>query len=177
MVAYITAASGPALRPPTLPFDDYRGLFFMGIMLSRRAADHLLRLRMWRFTTFTPPRSFMVWFLSTATIWAGIAQSVYWLVRAGRSWDWIPVRARFSAPVQTGPGAHPASYTMGTGSFPGVRRRGRGVDHPLSSSAEVKERVELYLYSPSGLLGWTLPLTLQLQFVFNLRSKIIWSNF
>ena len=23
--------------------------------------------------------------------------------------------ARFSAPVQTGPGAHPASYTMGTG--------------------------------------------------------------
>ena len=27
--------------------------------------------------------------------------------------------ARFSAPVQTGPGAYPASYTMGTGSFPG----------------------------------------------------------
>jgi TATA-binding protein-associated factor Taf7 len=27
--------------------------------------------------------------------------------------------ARFSAPVQTGPGAHPASYTMGTGSLPG----------------------------------------------------------
>jgi len=29
--------------------------------------------------------------------------------------------ARFSAPVQTGPEAHPASCTMGTGSFPGVR--------------------------------------------------------
>ena len=28
---------------------------------------------------------------------------------------------RFSAPVQTGPGAHPASCTMGTGSFPGVK--------------------------------------------------------
>ena len=28
--------------------------------------------------------------------------------------------AKFSAPVQTGPGAHSASYTMGTGSFPGV---------------------------------------------------------
>ena len=27
--------------------------------------------------------------------------------------------ARFSAPVQTGPGSHPASCTMGTGSFPG----------------------------------------------------------
>jgi len=33
---------------------------------------------------------------------------------------------------------------------PGVKRQGRGVDHPPQSSAEVKERVELYLYSPSG---------------------------
>ena len=41
--------------------------------------------------------------------------------------------ARFSAPVQTGPGAHPASCTVGTGSFPGVKS-GRGVTltpHPL----------------------------------------------
>jgi len=29
--------------------------------------------------------------------------------------------ARFSIPVQTGPGAHPASCSMGTGSFPGVK--------------------------------------------------------
>ena len=34
--------------------------------------------------------------------------------------------ARFSAAVQTGPGAHPSSYTVGTGSFPGVKY-GRGV--------------------------------------------------
>jgi hypothetical protein len=27
--------------------------------------------------------------------------------------------AKFSAPVQTGPGVHPASYTMGTASFQG----------------------------------------------------------
>jgi len=60
------------------------------------------------------------------------------------------VGARFSAPVQTGPGAHPASYAMDTESFPGVKQPGRGVDHPTPSSAEVKERVELYLYSPSG---------------------------
>jgi len=40
-------------------------------------------------------------------------------LRAGRSEDQIPVGARFSAPVQTGPGPHPASYTMGTGSFRG----------------------------------------------------------
>jgi len=40
------------------------------------------------------------------------------------------VGARFSAPVQTGPEAHPASNTMGTGTFPGIKRPGRGVDHP-----------------------------------------------
>jgi hypothetical protein len=34
---------------------------------------------------------------------------------AGRSGDRIPVGARFFTPVQTGPGAHPASYTMGPG--------------------------------------------------------------
>jgi hypothetical protein len=46
---------------------------------------------------------------------------------------------RFFAHVQTGPGAHPASCTMGTGSFPGVKRPGRGADHPPPSSAEVKK--------------------------------------
>ena len=41
--------------------------------------------------------------------------------------------ARFSAPVHTSPGAHPASCTMGAGSIPGVNS-GRGVTltpHPL----------------------------------------------
>jgi hypothetical protein len=74
-------------------------------------------------------------------------------LRARGSGDRIPVGARFSAAVQTGHGAHPASYTMGTGSFPGVMRPGRGVDHPPPSSAKVKERVQLYLYSPLGLRG------------------------
>ena len=48
--------------------------------------------------------------------------------------------ARFSAPVQTGPGAHPASCTMGTGSFPrGNVRPGRAADPSPPSSAEVLE--------------------------------------
>jgi hypothetical protein len=68
--------------------------------------------------------------------------------RVGRSGDRIPMGAKFSAPVQTGPGAHPAFYTMGTGSFPGIKRQERCVDHPHPSSAEVKERVEVYLYTP-----------------------------
>jgi len=61
--------------------------------------------------------------------------------------------ARFSSPLQTGPGADPASYTMGTGPFPGVKRLGRGVDHSTTSGAEVKEIVELYLYSLLSLRG------------------------
>ena len=51
-------------------------------------------------------------------------------VGIGRSGDRLLVGARFSKPVQTGPGAHPASYTTVTGSFPGVKRPGRDVEHP-----------------------------------------------
>jgi hypothetical protein len=53
-------------------------------------------------------------------------------------------------PFQTGPGAHPASYTMGTGTFHGVKRPGRDVDHPTPSSTKVKESVGPYLYIPCG---------------------------
>ena len=56
--------------------------------------------------------------------------------------------ARFSAPVRRVPGAHTASYTMGTGSFPGVKRPGRGVDQQPPSSTEAEGRVELYIYTP-----------------------------
>ena len=45
-------------------------------------------------------------------------------LRAEQSGDRIPVGVRFTAPVQTGPGAHPASYTMGAGSFPGGKTAG-----------------------------------------------------
>jgi len=60
------------------------------------------------------------------------------------------VEARFPASVQTAPGAHPASYTMGTGYFPGLMRPSRGVDHPPPYSPEFKETVELYIYPTSG---------------------------
>ena len=86
-----------------------------------------------------------------------------------------PVGARFSAPVQTGPGSHPASCTMGTRSFPGVNC-GRGVlltAHPLLVPRSWKSRaipllhlwavrpvqslsactVQLYLHSPYGPYG------------------------
>jgi len=55
------------------------------------------------------------------------------------------VEARFSALLQTGPGAHPASYTMGNWSFPGVKQPVNGTDHPPPYNATVKERIELNL--------------------------------
>ena len=56
----------------------------------------------------------------STVMWNETAQSVYrlftgWTFRGSKSCG-----ERFSAPIQTAPGAHPASYTMGTGSFPGV---------------------------------------------------------
>ena len=76
--------------------------------------------------------------------WAGIATR-YVPDGPGIEYRW---GARFSAPVQTGPGAYLAS-----GSFLGVKRPGRGVDHPPPSSAEVEGWVELYIYSIFG-LSW-----------------------
>jgi len=60
----------------------------------------------------------------------------------------FPVEARFSAPVQTDPGDHLASYNMGTGSFAGVKRLERGVDHQPPSSAEGE-----YSYTSTSFLG------------------------
>jgi hypothetical protein len=85
------------------------------------------------------------------TIWAKGRDSsvdITPTLRAGRSGDRIPAEARFSALVQTGPEAHPASHTMGIGSLARVNRPGRGVDHPPNLTPRF--RVELYLYSPSG---------------------------
>jgi hypothetical protein len=65
-------------------------------------------------------------------------------------------RGRFFAHVQTGPGAHPASCKMGTGSFPRVKRPGRGADHPPPSSAEVKKE---YSYTSTHPLGHCRPVT------------------
>jgi len=53
--------------------------------------------------------------------------------------------ARFSALVQTGHVAYQTSSTMGNGFIPrGVKRSGLGADQRPTSSAEVRERVELY---------------------------------
>ena len=60
-------------------------------------------------------------------------------LREGRSWDRMPVGARFSAPVQTGLGPHPAFYTLRTGSFLRIKRPESGVEHPHQITLGLKE--------------------------------------
>ena len=52
----------------------------------------------------------------------------------------------------------------------GLKHLGRGIDHPPPSSAKVKEKVELYLYSPSGTLWPVIVWTVPLLFTFVLRG-------
>ena len=56
----------------------------------------------------------------------------------------------FPHPPTQSPEVHPTSYVVGTESFQGVKWPERSVNLPPPSSAEVKERVEVYLYSHCG---------------------------
>jgi len=69
-------------------------------------------------------------------------------LRGGRPWDRGPVRAKFSAPAQTGPGAHSALYAMDIWSLPG----GVALANHHPTFEDVKERVMLWLRTPSGSL-------------------------
>ena len=60
---------------------------------------------------------------------------------------------RFSELVQTGPEAHPASCTMDTGSFPGVKRPGRGAENPPHLSSKVMKELSYTSTHPLGLSG------------------------
>ena len=92
-----------------------------------KVSEHLLRY-LWIRTAQSPQR------LATG-----------WTVRVR-----MPVTARFSAQVHTGPGAQPASYTMGTWSLLGVKRPGRGVHHQSHLAPKLKKK---YSYTPTPLLG------------------------
>jgi hypothetical protein len=75
---------------------------------------------------------------------AGVAQSAQCLTTDWRAGVRSPTETEdFSSNlcVHTGSGAHPASYTMGTGgSFPGGKvRPGRDADHSPPSSAKVQK--------------------------------------
>ena len=72
---------------------------------------------------------------------------------------------RLSAPVQTGP------VQRVPGSFPEVKQPGRGVDHPRATRAAVKERLEPYLYFPSGPLSLVTRRTVLYFILFYFSSK------
>jgi len=60
---------------------------------------------------------------------------------------------RFSAPVQTGPGFHPASYTMYTRSFQGVKTPERSVNHPPNLAPRIKKSKNCTFTPPLCLHG------------------------
>jgi hypothetical protein len=86
-------------------------------------------------------------------------------LRTGRSTDRIPVRVRFSAHVQASLGPTQPPLYNGYRVFPWCKAARTWHWAPTPFIAKVKERVELYIYSPSGLswavLGWPLPLHYQ----------------
>ena len=81
-----------------------------------------------------------------------------------KSGDQIPVGVRFSAPVQTSSEDHPASYTIGTGSFPGIKWPGRGVDLPPPPNAKVKSRAIPLL------LLWVFVVSYRVNFTFTVAT-------
>jgi hypothetical protein len=62
--------------------------------------------------------------LMSDPLWPGYRSRYTDSLPAGRSWVRLPVEARFSAPFETFPEAHPASCTMGTDLFPGGKAAG-----------------------------------------------------
>jgi hypothetical protein len=79
--------------------------------------------------------------------WAGVTRSICRLAVGQKVRVSNPGDARFSAPAQSGPGAHRTSCTEGFGSFLDVTWLGRGFNQSPISSTDVQIRVELYLYS------------------------------
>jgi hypothetical protein len=72
----------------------------------------------------------------------------------------------FPHPSQLGTGVHTASCTTGAVLLPGIKRPRRGVSHPPTSSTEVKERVQLYIYSPAVPSWHIIETTLLLLYLF-----------
>jgi hypothetical protein len=98
--------------------------------------------------------------------WAAIAQSVWRLAIGWTGRGSNPGGGEIFRTCPDRPWDPPSLLYNGYRVFPGGKvRPGRGVGHPRPSNAEIKERVELHLYSSPGpswhIIGWPLPLTYQ----------------
>jgi hypothetical protein len=98
----------------------------------------------------------------------------------GLDGPWIESRweARFSTPVQAGPGAHPASCSMGAGSFPGVKS-GRSVTltpHPILVPWSWKSRaiplLPLWAVRPVQ----SLSACTRVHFIYGNNSCLLWDS-
>ena len=75
-------------------------------------------------------------------------------IRAGWSRDRIPVGERFSAAVQSGPGFHPASHMMDTGSLAReMKRPGLSVENHPYLAVRLKKEYRYIFTSFLGLCG------------------------
>ena len=143
--------------------------------------EHVRAYEVQRMTVYNPKLKFPLYDTNVG----GPGSSVGIVIDYGLDGPVIESRwgVRFFTPVQTGPGAHPASCTMDTGSFPRVKS-GRGVTltpHPLLVPWSRESRaipllpsvpvqysytstplstctVQLYLYSPQCLYSTAIPL-------------------
>ena len=101
---------------------------------------------------------------------------------AGRSGDRMPVEARFSTPVQTRPGNHPASCRTGNGSSsPGVKRPERGVNYPPHLTPRLKKE-QIDTSTPLGLQGLLFLYSTQYSEVIHvsqrgIRTYLMWLSY
>jgi hypothetical protein len=85
---------------------------------------------------------------------ARMAQSVWrlamgWMTKGSELESWWGQEFSLLHVIQTGSGAHSASYPMGTrGTFPRVKQPGREADHSSPTSSKVKK---MWLYTSTPL--------------------------
>ena len=93
-------------------------------------------------------------------VWSCTSSRYSESLRAGRSGDRIPLWGQIFRTCPYWPWGLPSLLYNRYRVFPGGKAKGAWRWPPNPSSAEVKERMELYLYSPSGpswrCLGWIL---------------------
>ena len=97
-------------------------------------------------------------------------------LRAGRPGDRIPVGGEIFRTCPDRSWSPPSLLYNGYPVFPGGTVAGGWRWPPTPSNADVKERVKLYLYSPSGpswpVLEWTIPLPFT--FTYSMQQRPSW---
>jgi hypothetical protein len=84
-----------------------------------------------------------------------------------------PDGARYSALVHTSHGVHLASCTLGTGSFPGVKRPERGVDHlPHLALGLKREQISSYTHTWPFIACYRVNLTVSLLWILEVLLLI-----